>query len=104
MCHTRRQFARAPLRTIGILVANGTAHAVYVKDASRLGIGFYSPVNLLPCKPITLLLPGKKPLQLRAARCRRLGEMYYECGARFDLSPPKKDSARKLSPLNASNS
>jgi hypothetical protein len=92
VANTRRRFARAPLRTIGVLRVGDVEHAVVVKDVSRLGVGFYAPVNLLPLKAMTLQLPGKAPLPLRAARCRRLGEMYYECGAKFDLAPSQPAS------------
>lgn len=89
---TRRQFERAPLRTIGVLRVGDVEHAVVVKDVSRLGVGFYAPINLLPLKAMTLQLPGKAALPLKAARCRRLGEMYYEVGAKFDLTPSKPTS------------
>jgi hypothetical protein len=101
VCNTRRRFARAAVRSIGILIAGGVAHAVYLKDISRLGIGFYAPLNLLPCKTITLLLPGKKPLQMRTTRCRRLGEQYYECGAKFDLSRQPAAPAHRPKPSHS---
>ncbi|QDU89169.1 hypothetical protein Pla175_25560 [Pirellulimonas nuda] len=81
---SKRRFARKSLRSIAVLSLDNVSHAVYLKDLSRLGVGFFAPLNVLPLKQIGLWLPGRDCLRLRVARCRRLGEKYYECGATFN--------------------
>jgi hypothetical protein len=90
----KRRFVRASLKSIAILIEGERAHAIYLKDVSRLGLGFYAPVNILPRKPLALLIPGRKTLHLRAVRCRRLGEKYYECGAKFEAIPSSDPGRR----------
>ena len=90
----KRRFVRASLKSIAILIEGDRAHAIYLKDVSRLGLGFYAPVNILPRKPLALLIPGRKTMHLRAVRCRRLGEKYYECGAKFEPVATAKPGCR----------
>ncbi len=47
--NTQRRYNRTYLRGIGILHWKERDLAVFVKDLSRMGIGFYSPVQLFPC-------------------------------------------------------
>lgn len=62
-------------------------HACYAKDLSRMGLGFFSPVNLLPKKVIRLWLSNGQLLKLRVVRCRRLGDKCYEIGTVFHIEP-----------------
>jgi hypothetical protein len=80
-----RQYCRVALRSIAIVWADGVAHAVYTKDVSKMGLGFYSPVHLLPRSSVRIWLPGRSPLGLKVTRCRRLDERCFECGALFDV-------------------
>ena len=82
---TRRRFQRAPLRGIAIGVTTGETLALYTKDVSRMGVGFYSPVNLLPRAEIRLWIPGQRLLAMRVSRCRRLAGGCFEIGASFDF-------------------
>jgi hypothetical protein len=78
-----RKHCRVALRSIAIMLLDDEQHAAYTKDVSKIGIGFYSPVHLLPRTMVRLWLPGHSLLRVGIARCRRLGERCYECGGVF---------------------
>jgi hypothetical protein len=80
-CH--RRYARTPLRRIAIAVIGDKRHACFAKDLSRMGIGFYAPVNLLPKQNLQLWLPSGKTVVLRVTRCRRIDAACYEIGTVF---------------------
>lgn len=86
---SRRQYCRVGLRSIAIMWYEGEAHATYTTDVSKLGIGFYSPLNILPRKTVQIWLPGRHVLPLVVQRCRRVGDRCYECGAKFIVDAPK---------------
>ncbi len=86
---TRRQYERAPLRVPVILRAADVDYAAYTKDISRLGAGFFSPINLLPKQPVELRMLNGKSMTVRVARCRRLGPQCFECGSLFELASKK---------------
>jgi len=90
--HTRpdstRQFCRVALRSIAIAWVGDAAHAVYTKDVSKTGMGFYSPIQLLPRASVRIWVPGRSVLGLRVSRCKRLGERCFECGTQFEVSGP----------------
>jgi hypothetical protein len=86
---TRRQYERAPLRVQVILSMGGVDYAGYAKDISRLGVGFYSPIHLLPKQAVEMRLLNGKTMTLRIARCRRIGPQCFECGSLFDLASKK---------------
>jgi hypothetical protein len=79
-----RQYCRIALRSIAIVLCDDQVHAVYTKDVSRRGMGFYSPVNLLPRTCVRIWVPGRSLLGLRVSRCKRLGDRCYECGTLFE--------------------
>lgn len=81
----RRRFARTALRSLAILVHDHKLYAVYTRDVSRQGIGFFSPINLFPREKIWLELPGQKVLRLCVARCLRVADACYACGAMHEL-------------------
>ena len=83
---TQRRYNRTYLRGIGILHCKEQDLAVFVKDLSRMGIGFYSPVQLFPCDSVALQLPGKKSLILQITRCLRIRDCCFECGSVFGFS------------------
>ena len=83
---TQRRYNRIYLRGIGILHCEERDLAVFVKDLSRMGIGFYSPVQLFPCDCVGLQLPGKKLLDLQITRCLRIRDRCFECGSVFGFS------------------
>jgi hypothetical protein len=81
-----RKFCRVALRSIAIVFVDDEAHAAYAKDVSKVGMGFYSPVNLLPRTFIHIWVPGHSLLRARVSRCRRLGERCFECGGLFEAA------------------
>ena len=59
----------------------------YTKDVSRQGVGFLSArCSLMPKELVKLRLPTTE-LSLEVARCRRLDQGCFDCGARFALEP-----------------
>jgi hypothetical protein len=57
----------------------------FTKDVSRQGIGFLSPVQLLPMEHIGLLLANGTEYALEVSRCRRVDQDCFDCGGRFVL-------------------
>lgn len=82
----RRAYHRYFMRGKAVVLRGDTTLAAYTKDVSRQGIGFLSPVQLLPKERVRLCLP-KAQLSLEIARCRRVDQGCFECGARFALEP-----------------
>jgi hypothetical protein len=82
----RRAYHRYFMRGKAVVLRGGATLAAYTKDVSRQGIGFLSPVQLLPRERVRLHLP-KAQLSLEIARCRRVDQGCFECGARFALEP-----------------
>ena len=80
---TQRRFNRHYLREIAVLRYQDSTLGVYTKDVSRMGFGFYSPIQLFPGDEVELNLPGRDPLNLHVARCKRLENKCYDCGANF---------------------
>jgi hypothetical protein len=81
-----RKYCRIALRSIAIVFVDEDAHAAYAKDVSKVGMGFYSPVNLLPRTFVRIWLPGRSLLRLRISRCRRLVDRCFECGGLFEAA------------------
>jgi hypothetical protein len=81
-----RKYCRIALRGIAIVFVDEQAYAAYAKDVSKVGMGFYSPVNLLPRTFVRVWVPGRSLLRLRISRCRRLGERSFECGGLFEAA------------------
>jgi hypothetical protein len=86
----QRRYARKSLHSVAIVMEGDACHACHTKDISRNGVGFYSPVHLLPKKTIRLWLPGGTVFQLRVTRCRRVTERCYVVGTRYQISRDKK--------------
>lgn len=82
---SRRVFHRFFLRSKAIVRRNGIALGCYSVDASRSGIAFLSPVEMELKERVSIRLPKTKEFQLEVARCRRLDDGCYECGAVFVL-------------------
>lgn len=83
--NSRRAHERHHLRCRAIVKCDCLAHAVYLQDCSRMGIGLLSPVQLFPRQRIQLWMDDQRSYQLEIARCRRLGPKCYECGTVFIL-------------------
>src|SRR4051794_2255135 len=86
----RRAYHRFFLRGKGILQHKDSYLGVVTADASRQGLRFMSPVQLLPKERCRIRLPKTKEFQIEVVRCRRISEFCYECGAVFVLGtiPP----------------
>jgi hypothetical protein len=82
----RRAYHRYFMRGKAVVLRGNATLAAYTKDVSRQGIGFLSPVQLLPKERVRLHMP-KAQLSLEIARCRRVDQGCFECGARFALEP-----------------
>jgi hypothetical protein len=78
------------MRGKAVLKRGGTTLGIYTVDLSRQGIGILSPVPLLPKERVQVQLAAVK-LTLEIARCRRLGDNCFLCGAR--VAPAAEQSA-----------
>jgi len=78
----KRSFHRYYMRGKSVLKRGETVLGGYTVDISRQGVGFLSPVPLLPKERITLQVPTAE-LCLEVARCRRAGDACFVCGAKF---------------------
>ena len=89
----RRAYHRFFLRGKGILQRQDGYLGVITADASRQGLRFLSPVQLLPKERCRIRLPRTKEFQIEIVRCRRVAELCYECGAMFVLGtlPPTRN-------------
>ena len=79
-----RTFHRYYMRGKALLKRGEKTFGTYTKDVSRQGVGFLSPVQLMPKERVQLQLPVGE-LGLEVARCRRIEKGCFECGARFAL-------------------
>jgi hypothetical protein len=79
----RRAYRRFYLRGKAILRSDEKFLGVYTVDASRKGIRFFSPIQLLPKLHVWLQLPNVQEFEVEIVRCCRLEERCYDCGAIF---------------------
>jgi hypothetical protein len=80
----RRGYHRYYMRGKAVLKRGTSLLGTYTKDVSRQGVGFLSPVQLMPKEKVQLRLPTTE-LSLQVARCQRIGQECFDCGARFAL-------------------
>jgi hypothetical protein len=80
----KRTYHRYFLRGKAVLIRRDAAIGTFTKDVSRHGVGFLSPVQLMPTERIELRVPTAK-LTLEVARCRRISQGCFDCGGRFVL-------------------
>jgi len=80
----RRAYHRYFMRGKAVLKREQMVLATYTKDVSRQGIGFLSPVPLLPKERVKLQVATRE-LSLEVTRCRRVDPGCFECGAKFAL-------------------
>jgi hypothetical protein len=92
LSHSRRQYHRYFLRDQAVLEHEGRRHAVYTTDVSRKGMGFLSPVQILPGDMVRVAIPECEVFTMKVRRCRRLTDSSYQVGAIFETGPasPKK--------------
>jgi hypothetical protein len=87
----RRAYVRFFLRGKGILQRNNEYLGVITADASRQGLRFLSPVQLMPKERCRIRLPKTKEFQIEIVRCHRIEAGCYECGAMFVLGTMPSD-------------
>jgi hypothetical protein len=80
----RRSYHRFFMRGKAVLTRGDKQIGTFTKDVSRQGVGFLSPVQLLPQERVRLRVPTAE-LNLQVARCRRVTEGCFDCGAKFAL-------------------
>lgn len=80
----QRAYHRYFMRGKAILKREKSIVGGYTKDVSRQGVGFLSPVQLMPKERVKLRLPVVE-LGLEVTRCRRIGKDCFECGGKFVL-------------------
>jgi hypothetical protein len=80
----RRIYHRYYMRGKAVLKRGTSMHGTYTKDVSRQGVGFLSPVPLLPKERVKLRTAAAE-LSLEVTRCRRVDPGCFECGAKFAL-------------------
>jgi len=80
----KRAYQRFFLRGKAVLKRRGKMLGAFTKDVSRRGVGFLSPVQLMPRERIQLTLSSAE-LQLEVSRCRRLDKACFDCGGKFAL-------------------
>jgi hypothetical protein len=80
----RRSYHRYFMRGKAVLKRGDLLHGTYTKDVSRQGVGFLSPVPLLPKERVKLRVAATE-LSLEVTRCRRVDPGCFECGARFAM-------------------
>ena len=80
----RRTYHRYFMRGKAVLKRGDAMIGTFTKDVSRQGVGFFSPVPLLPKEHIKLRVPAAE-LSLEVTRCRRIEPKCFECGAKFAL-------------------
>jgi hypothetical protein len=80
----QRSYHRYFMRGKAVLKRGESLHGTYTKDVSRQGIGFLSPVPLLPKERVKLRVVAAE-LSLEVTRCRRIDAVCFECGARFAM-------------------
>jgi hypothetical protein len=90
-----RRAARFQFRRGLVLAWRGGACVVYGKDVSRVGVAFLHSDQLFPGEACSLWVSRQKRLELVVARCRRVNERCYECGANF-ATEKELEAGRKL--------
>ena len=80
-----RNYERHYLRCRGVVRDKGQNHAVYLKDCSRSGMGFISPIQLFPRDRVELWTEMNRSYELEVTRCRRIKPNCYECGSIYIL-------------------
>lgn len=81
---SQRTFHRFYMRGKAMLTRGDERLGAFTKDVSRQGVGFLSPIQLMPLERVRLQIRTTE-LALEVARCRRISEQCFEIGARYVL-------------------
>ena len=84
---SRRRYSRVSAPGRAIALHGQDRYGVITIDISPLGIGFYSPVQLLPKDSVTLFFEPAEQLPLEIRRCVRTEGTTYNCGGVFKSGP-----------------
>jgi len=85
----RRRFPRFFYRRRAMMQYQDGLHCVYLKDICQDGLGFIHAAQVFPLDEVRLWLPdvgddhAANGVAYSIVRCRRVGNAYYECGARL---------------------
>jgi hypothetical protein len=91
----RRSYHRFYLRDKAIVTRKRSTLGVFTTDISRQGIGFLSPVQMLPKERVQLLLTSGTEYYLLLTRCRRRTDNLFECGGRFVVCPKQNEQTNE---------
>ena len=86
----QRVFCAAALQhatTLKALPREVEWHKVVLRDVGRGGVGFLHSQQLYPSERLRLIFPDLQTHYIEVVRCRKLGDHYFEVGARFAKSP-----------------
>lgn len=79
----QRQFRRSYFRKRAILQHGGELARIYTLDLSRGGLAFLHVKQLFPLDQVSVWLESLLCLRVEVARCRRIEDCCFECGARL---------------------
>jgi hypothetical protein len=79
----RRTYSRMHFRGKAVVRHSASFYAIYTKDVSRGGIGFYHAEQLLPAERCRIWLSNGLSHDIEIVRCRLRHRSCYECGAKF---------------------
>lgn len=80
---SRRQYRRVAMPGRAAVRRGEELLGVYTVDVSPASIGFCCPVQLFPKEVVTLFADELEEMDISIARCRRVKDGCYACGARF---------------------
>ena len=95
-----RAYHRHYYRTRSVMTRNGNQWAIFTKDFSRKGIGFYAREQVFPREIVQLWLPTGILRTVSIVRCLRVQDNCFECGAQFSVSPNHAESESSLGSLS----
>jgi|GEM_PF-874335 len=84
---SRRRYRRVRARGRALAIRGQDRYGVITIDISPMGIGFYSPIPLLPQEQIILYFEPAEQLALKIRRCIRTEGTTYSCGGNFSSGP-----------------
>ena len=90
--NTRRRYRRMRVRGRAIAYRGSDQYGVFTNDVSPVGIGFFSPVQLLPKEEIEIFFEEFQQLQVEIRRVVRTDQQCFFCGGEF-LSGPMPPGA-----------
>lgn len=84
---SRRRYRRVRVTGRALAIRGDDRYGVITIDISPIGIGFLSPVQLLPKEKILLCFEPAEQLVLEIRRCIRTEGTTYSCGGNFAQGP-----------------